>query len=111
MNGGGALPCWWVVVGANFPTFRLSDLSICWEVGKLESWRGAAVSWFTGGGKASAAVVWLVCRWVVAGQETEDAAGGLAALRVLASVPPLLGGGGLPAGQGRRKERRALAGW
>ena len=37
--------------------------------------------------------------------------GGLAALRVLASVPPLLGGGGLPAGQGRRKERRARLGW
>lgn len=30
-------PCWWVVVGANFSTCRLSDLSICWEVGKLES--------------------------------------------------------------------------
>ena len=40
MNGGGALPCCWVVVGANFSTCRLSDLSICWEVGKLESWRG-----------------------------------------------------------------------
>ena len=40
MNGGGVLLAaggWWVVVGANFSTFRLSDLSICWEVGKLES--------------------------------------------------------------------------
>ena len=75
---------------------RLSDLSICWEVGKLESWRGAAVSWFTGGGKASAAVVWLVCRWVVAGQETEDVAGGLAAL-------------GLPGGK-REKRQPARSG-
>ena len=33
----GAAGGWWVVVCANFSTFRLSDLSICWEVGKLES--------------------------------------------------------------------------
>ena len=88
--------------------FRLVDLLGSRKVGELAGRGGFLVY---PGGKASAAVVWLVCRWVVAGQETEDAAGGLAALRVLASVPPLLGGGGLPAGQGRRKERRALAGW
>ena len=88
--------------------FRLIDLLGSRKVGELAGRGGFLVY---PGGKASAAVVWLVCRWVVAGQETEDVAGGLAALRVLASVPLLLGGGGLLAGQGRRKERRARLGW
>lgn len=94
---------------SDFPAFRLVDLLGSRKVGELAGRGGFLV--YRRGKRASAAVVWLVCRWVVAGQETEDAAGGLAALRVLASVPPLLGGGGLPAGQGRRKERRARLGW
>ena len=88
-----------VCLFASFSTFRLFDLSGSWKVGGTE--RRRARAGVGGDGKG----------WVVAGQETEDAAGGLAALRVLASVPPLLGGGGLPAGQGRRKERRARLGW
>ena len=98
--------------------FRLVDLLGSRKVGELAG-RGGGGGGRSGrgflvypGGKASAAVVVGDGKgWVVAGQETEDAAGGLAALRVLASVPPLLGGGGLPAGQGRRKERRARLGW
>ena len=94
------LPCWWVVGGGGcqlvgLSAFRLVDVLGSRKVGELAGRGGFLVY---PGGKASAAVVWLVCRWVVAGQETEDAAGGLAALRVLASVPPLLGGGGLPVG-------------
>ena len=83
--------CWRLVGGGvcqlfDLSAFRLVDLLGSWKVGELAGCGGFLVY---RRGKASAAVVWLVCRWVVAGQETEDAAGGLAALRVLASVPPL----------------------
>ena len=43
------------------------------------------------GGKASAAVVWLVCRWVVAGQETEDAAGGFSRVTGTGECSPAAG--------------------
>ena len=73
--------------------FRLVDLLGSRKVGELAGRGGFLVY---PGGKASAAVVWLVCRWVVAGQETEDVAGGLAAL-------------GLPGGK-REKRQPARSG-
>ena len=49
----GAAGGWWVVVVcANFSTFRLSDLSICWEVGKLAGCGGFLV--YRRGKRASA---------------------------------------------------------
>ena len=81
---------------ANFSTCRLFDLSACRFVGKSESWRVSGARRFLGlpRGKTSAAVVWLVCRWVVAGQETR-------------------GGGGAVYPAGKREEwgRAADTGW
>ena len=64
---------------SDFPAFRLVDLLGSRKVGELAGRGGFLV--YRRGKRASAAVVWLVCRWVVAGQETEGAVGGLAALR------------------------------
>ena len=78
--------CWRLVGGGvcqlfDFPAFRLVDLLGSWKVGELAGCGGFLV--YRRGKRASAAVVWLVCRWVVAGQQAGA-------------------GGGLPAGGGSR---------
>ena len=42
LGGGGGLPRVVRRALADLPTCRLAGLSVCWEVGDLESWRGAA---------------------------------------------------------------------
>lgn len=93
------------VVLANLSTFRLVGLSICWEVGKLGSWRGAAVyRWGKRTRRAQGGGWWRWCaRWVGAGQQV----GGLAALR---RVPLLPVAGGMNWNDKASAERRAGAG-
>ena len=101
----GGIPCCWCcrqLVGGgvcqlfDLSAFRLVGFPACRFVGKSESWRVSGARRFLGlpRGKTSAAVVWLVCRWVVAGQETR-------------------GGGGAVYPAGKREEwgRAADTGW